>query len=72
MTLDMVVHNPDLFAAAVVTCPAIDQKNINTYGQGRQITDEEIKAIDTPVWLVQAKDDTTVKYEESALRYIIY
>ena len=68
MTLDMVVHNPDLFAAAVVTCPAIDQKNINTYGQGRQITDEEIKAIDTPVWLVQAKDDTTVKYEESALR----
>lgn len=68
MALDMVVHNPNLFAAAVVTCPAIDQKNINTYGQGREITDDEIKSIDTPIWLVQSVDDPTVKYEESALR----
>lgn len=68
MTLDMVVHYPQLFAAAVVTCPAIDSQNINTYGQGREITDDEIKAINIPVWLIQAKDDTTVKYEESALR----
>lgn len=68
MSLDMVVHNPDLFAAAVVTCPAIDQKNINTYGQGREITDDELRSINTPIWLVQATDDPTVKYEESALR----
>ena len=68
MVLDMVVHNPNFFAAAVATCPAIDQQNINTYGQGREITDDELKAIDTPIWVVQAKDDTTVKYEESALR----
>lgn len=68
MALDMVVKNPNLFAAAIATCPAIDQKNINTYGQGREITDEELSAINTPVWLIQAKDDTTVKYEESALR----
>lgn len=68
MVLDMVVHNPHFFAAAVATCPAIDQQNIKTYGQGREITDDELKAIDTPVWLIQAKDDTTVKYEESALR----
>lgn len=68
MVLDMVVHNPNFFAAAVATCPAIDQQNINTYGQGRKITDDELKAINTPIWVVQAKDDTTVKYEESALR----
>lgn len=69
MTLDMVVKNPDFFAAAVVTCPAIDQANINTYGEGRIITDEELLSIkNTPIWLIQAKNDTTVKYEESALR----
>ena len=28
MALDMVVHNPNLFAAVVSTCPAIDQQNI--------------------------------------------
>ena len=68
MALDMVVHNPNMFAAVVSTCPAIDQQNINTYGEGRRITDEEIKAINIPTWVIQAKDDTTVKYEESALR----
>lgn len=69
MTLDLVVHNPDYFAAAVATCPAIDQANIATYGQGRNITDEELLSIkNTPLWLVQAKNDGTVKYEESALR----
>lgn len=69
MTLDMVVHNPGLFAAAVAVCPAIDQANIDTYGEGRIITDEEILSIkDIPLWVVQAKNDTTVKYEESALR----
>ena len=68
MVLDMVVHNPNFFAAAVATCPAIDQQNINTYGQGRKITDDELKAINTPIWVVQAIDDNTVKYDESALR----
>ena len=68
MVLDMVVHNPNFFAAAVATCPAIDQQNINTYGQGRKITDDELKAINTPIWVVQATDDATVKYAESALR----
>lgn len=68
MALDMVTHNPNFFAAVVATCPAIDQQNIKTYGQGREITDEELKSINIPIWLVQAKDDTTVKYEESALR----
>lgn len=68
MALDMVVHNPNLFAAVVSTCPAIDQQNIKTYGEGRIITDEEIKSINIPTWVIQAKDDTTVKYEESALR----
>ena len=69
MTLDLVVHNPGFFAAAVATCPAIDQSNINTYGEGRKITDEELLSIkNTPLWLVQAKNDGTVKYEESALR----
>lgn len=68
MALDMVVHNSNLFAAVVSTCPAIDQQNIKTYGEGRIITDEEIKSINIPTWVIQAKDDTTVKYEESALR----
>lgn len=68
MALDMVTHNPNFFAAVVATCPAIDQQNIKTYGQGREITDDELKSINIPIWLVQAKDDTTVKYEESALR----
>lgn len=69
MTIDMVVKNPDFFAAAVATCPAIDQANINTYGDGRIITDEELLSTkNTPIWVIQAKNDTTVKYEESALR----
>lgn len=69
MTLDMVVKNPDFFAAAVATCPAIDQANINRYGEGRIITDEELLSTkNTPIWVIQAKNDTTVKYEESALR----
>ncbi len=69
MTLDMAVKNPGFLAAAVATCPAIDEANIGTYGEGRRITDEELLTLkDTPLWLVQAKNDKTVKYEESALR----
>lgn len=69
MTLDMAVKNPGFFAAAVAVCPAIDQANINTYGEGRSITDEELLTLkDTPLWLIQAKNDTTVRFEESALR----
>lgn len=69
MTLDMAVKNPGFFAAAVAVCPAIDQANIDTYGEGRRISDEELLSLkDTPLWLVQAKNDGTVKFEESALR----
>lgn len=69
MALDLAVHNPNFFAAVVATCPAIDQSNIDVYGEGRIITDEEIMTLkDTPIWLVQSKNDGTVKYEEAALR----
>lgn len=68
MALDMVVHNPDLFAAVVATCPAIDEANIARYGEGRIITDEELEAIDIPMWVIQATNDTTVSYDESAGR----
>lgn len=69
MTLDMVVKNPGFFAAAVAVCPAIDEANISTYGEGRRITDEELLSLKgLPLWLVQAKNDQTVKFEESALR----
>lgn len=68
MVLDQIVHYPDFYAAAVATCPAIDTANINTYGDGRIITDEELSSITTPLWLVQSKDDKTVSYTESAER----
>ena len=64
MALDMVVHNPNLFCRCCSNLPSNRSKNINTYGQGREITDDEIKSIDTPIWLVQSVDDPTVKYEE--------
>lgn len=68
MVLDQLVHYPNFYAAAVVTCPAIDTANINIYGEGRVITDEELSSITTPLWLVQSKDDKTVSYTEAAER----
>src|SRR5699024_3396546 len=69
MVLDMLVNNPDYFAAAVVNTPAIDQFNIDTYGEGRAISDEELLSIkNIPLWLVHAKNDEIVKYEESGER----
>lgn len=68
MVLDQIVHYPDFYAAAVATCPAIDTANINIYGEGRVITDEELSSITTPLWLVQSKDDKTVSYTEAAER----
>lgn len=63
-----IVNNPGFYAAAVATCPAIDTANIDTYGEGRRITDEQILSIETPLWLVQCTADGTVSYTESAER----
>ena len=62
MTLDLLIHYPDYFAAAYPICEIYEPE---------LISDEELKAIkDIPMWFVYAKNDQTVvpsKYEEPLL-----
>lgn len=52
MTMDLVLNNPDYFAAAFPICEAYLDSGI---------TDEQLEAIkDLPIWFVYAENDTTV------------
>lgn len=55
MTMNMIIRNPNYFAAAYPTCEAYAD---------RHISDREIKALaEENIWFVQSFDDTTVKPE---------
>ena len=62
MTLDLLIHYPDYFAAAYPICEIYEPE---------LISDEELKAIkDIPIWFVYAQNDRIVvpsKYEEPLL-----
>ena len=66
MTTRMAMENLNLFAAVVPTCPAID---VAPARGGVVTTDKEIKTlIDQNIWLVHAKNDTTVIADDASGR----
>lgn len=62
MTMNMIIHYPEYFAAAYPICEAYDDS---------WITDEQIEAIkDMPIWFTHALTDTTVDpYKTSIATY---
>ncbi|SDS73265.1 Predicted peptidase [Friedmanniella luteola] len=56
MTLKLETVYPELFAAAVPICGVVDSFR----GSARLITDDQLRAVETPTWLVAAADDATV------------
>lgn len=68
MTSRMLMAHPELFAAAIINCPAL---NVADARGGETPTDEElakIKACGVPVWLVQGETDSVVATEECSKR----
>ena len=64
MSTRMLIKYPDLFAAAIIICPALDVANIKG---GRTPTAEElykIKQSKTAIWLVQGETDGIVETKE--------
>ena len=73
MSTRMIIAYPDLFAAAMINCPALDIANARA-GEGitnATPTDEELKSIldsKTAIWLVQGTTDASVKPEDCSIR----
>jgi predicted peptidase len=57
MSLKMTTTYPELFASSVPICAVVQSLQP---GGPTMITDAELRAIDTPTWLVTSRDDTTV------------
>jgi len=57
MSLKMTTVYPDAFAASVPICGVVAPRQP---GGPPMITDDELRRIDTPTWLVTSLDDTTV------------
>jgi predicted esterase len=64
MTLKMDTVYPNLFAALVPICPVVQAFQP---GGPRLITDDQLRDIDTPTWLVTSLDDTTVPPEPNTV-----
>jgi pimeloyl-ACP methyl ester carboxylesterase len=64
MSLKMTTTYPDLFAASVPICSVVTSFQP---GGPPMITDAELRAIDTPTWLVTSRDDTTVPPEPNTI-----
>ena len=68
MTTRMIIAYPELFAAAMINCPALDVADARG---GETPTDEELKKIRdsrTAIWLVQGETDATVNTEACSKR----
>lgn len=68
MTSRMLIAHPELFAAAMINCPAYD---VASDRGGETPTDEELKAIKdsgVPIWLVQGATDSVVATDECSKR----
>jgi predicted esterase len=64
MSLKMTTVYPDLFAASVPICGVVASLEP---GGPTMITDEELRRIDTPTWLVASRDDDTVPPEANTV-----
>lgn len=68
MTTRMLIAHPELFAAAIINCPAL---NVADARGGETPTDAElaqVKACNVPVWLVQGETDSVVATAECSQR----
>ena len=68
MTTRMLIAYPDLFKAAMISCPALD---VATERGGETPTDAELSSLknsDTAIWLVQGETDSSVKPEDCSIR----
>ncbi len=62
MATEMIIKYPDLFASAIIACPALSVNNV---------TDEDLESMKkskTAIWLVQGETDGAVATEDNALR----
>ena len=64
MSLKMTVVFPELFASSVPICGVVTSLSP---GGSRMITDDELRGITTPTWLVASRDDTTVPPEPNTV-----
>ena len=68
MTTRMLIAYPDMFAVAMINCPALD---VATARGGETPTDEELASIkesDTAIWLVQGATDSSVATDDCSVR----
>lgn len=68
MTTRMLIAHPDLFAAAMINCPALD---VATDRGGQTPSDEELASIansKTAIWLVQGISDSSVATDQCSRR----
>lgn len=68
MTTRMIIAYPDLFAAAMINCPAYDVADDRG---GETPTDEELLAVKesgVPIWLVQGENDSVVATDACSKR----
>jgi len=68
MTTRMLIAHPELFAAAMINCPAL---NVASARGGETPTDDELQKVKTcgvPVWLVQGETDSVVTTAECSQR----
>ncbi len=68
MSTRMLIAHPELFAVALINCPALD---VATARGGETPTDDELRAVraaSVPIWLVQGATDSVVATDECAKR----
>lgn len=66
MSVRMIIAFPDLFKAAMITCPALDAANARSGSDDAIPTDEELRKLllsRTGIWLVQGETDSAVDPE---------
>lgn len=71
MSVRMIIAYPDLFRAALITCPALDAANARSGSDNAIPVDEELKQLlnaKTAIWLVQGETDSAVDPELCAKR----
>ena len=68
MSTRMLIAHPELFAAAMINCPALD---VATQRGGQTPTDDELRAVraaGVPIWLVQGVTDSSVATDQCSRR----
>lgn len=71
MTTRMIIAYPDLFKAAMISCPALDIADLRAEQEGATPTDEELASLKdakTKIWLVQGETDSSVNPEDCSKR----